>query len=390
MKKKVLFIEDDQELANIYRNKLLLDGFETEVAGDAESGIELLRQFQPDAVLLDPILTKKPGVEIIRRIRQEPGRGLLPILVLTNSHLTRMARDVRDAGATQCLSRTDCTPSAIVRTLRGIFESGNAGLPDPTGPASPQSGNRSPADETEAEFQTGLRKELQRRWPGTLAWMRAILQGTFRVSGENLRALHITQLFRPLHSLASNASIAGLRQVAQMASALEALLAELHDKPRSIHTSTLRTAGAAIDFLGLLCKAGSLAEEREFVALVVDDEPTSRGAVTYALEKAKMKPVPVPDPFRALQMLAGRSFDLIFLDANMRNVNGYELCGRLRALPACKNTPVVFVTNLDDLESRIDTALSGGNDFIAKPFLFIELTVKARVLAGRAHLMRDT
>jgi DNA-binding response OmpR family regulator len=45
---------------------------------------------------------------------------------------------------------------------------------------------------------------------------------------------------------------------------------------------------------------------------------------------------------------------------------------------------VVFVTGLNDLESRANSTMSGGNDFIAKPFLFIELTVKALV-----HLMRS-
>jgi hypothetical protein len=47
MKKKVLFIEDDQMFANIYRNKLVLDGFEVEIASDGEAGLELLRQFKP-------------------------------------------------------------------------------------------------------------------------------------------------------------------------------------------------------------------------------------------------------------------------------------------------------------------------------------------------------
>jgi DNA-binding response OmpR family regulator len=50
-----------------------------------------------------------------------------------------------------------------------------------------------------------------------------------------------------------------------------------------------------------------------------------------------------------------------------------------------KNTPVVFVTGLTDFESRANSTMSGGNDFIAKPFLFIELAVKALlyILRGR-------
>jgi DNA-binding response OmpR family regulator len=62
------------------------------------------------------------------------------------------------------------------------------------------------------------------------------------------------------------------------------------------------------------------------------------------------------------------------------------LCSRLRTLPSYAKTPVVFVTGLNDLESRANSTMSGGNDFIAKPFLFIELTVKALIHVLRSRL----
>jgi DNA-binding response OmpR family regulator len=61
----------------------------------------------------------------------------------------------------------------------------------------------------------------------------------------------------------------------------------------------------------------------------------------------------------------------------MPGMTGFELCTKLRALPQHKKTPVLFVTCMTDLESRAKSSLSGGNEFIAKPFLLIELTVKA-------------
>ncbi|HVV74142.1 MAG TPA: response regulator, partial [Verrucomicrobiae bacterium] len=120
--------------------------------------------------------------------------------------------------------------------------------------------------------------------------------------------------------------------------------------------------------------------------LVVDDEAISRRAVTYALEKAKLKAVSVEDPQVAYQLLSEKPFDLIFLDVDMPGMNGFELCAKLRSLPAHKKTPVVFVTGLNDLESRANSMVSGGNDFIAKPFLFIELAVKALVFVMRRRL----
>ena len=53
-------------------------------------------------------------------------------------------------------------------------------------------------------------------------------------------------------------------------------------------------------------------------------------------------------------------------------------------MPQHKKTPVVFVTSLNDFDSRTSSTMAGGNDFIGKPFLFIELTVKALI-----HVMRN-
>ena len=119
---------------------------------------------------------------------------------------------------------------------------------------------------------------------------------------------------------------------------------------------------------------------------MVDDEAISRRAITHALEKAKLGSVNVEDPNLAYKMLSEQSFDLVFLDVDMPGMNGFELCTKLRALPAHKKTPVVFVTSLNDLESRASSMMSGGNDFIGKPFLFIELAVKSLVYVLRGKL----
>jgi sigma-B regulation protein RsbU (phosphoserine phosphatase) len=122
----------------------------------------------------------------------------------------------------------------------------------------------------------------------------------------------------------------------------------------------------------------------------VDDEAISRRAVTFALEKARLKSVSVEDPNQAFKMITENRFDLVFLDVDMPGMNGFELCAKLRALPAYKQTPVIFVTSLNDFESRANSTMSGGNDFIAKPFLFIELAVKAlvHVLKSRVDAKR--
>ncbi|MEK7706998.1 MAG: response regulator, partial [Verrucomicrobiota bacterium] len=243
--------------------------------------------------------------------------------------------------------------------------------------------------DSDAEFQADLCKSFLESLPATLATLRLLLQSLVKAESEMVRLKQIHELYRRIHALTGNAGIAGMFLISQMADALEALLKELYEKPKNINASTLRTLAIAVDFLGFLFDHGTDANKQEASPaniLVVDDEAISRRAVTYALEKARLKSISVEDPNAAYQLLLDRKFDLVFLDVDMPGMNGFELCTKLRALTPYKNTPVVFVTSLNDFESRASSMMSGGNDFIAKPFLFIELAVKALVYVLRGKL----
>jgi PleD family two-component response regulator len=166
-------------------------------------------------------------------------------------------------------------------------------------------------------------------------------------------------------------------------------LKELYEKSQNINPSTLRTVASAVDFLDVLFHRGKPLEnwnKPPLKILVVDDELFSRRAVTLALEKTKLPSQAVENPLEALKLLSENSYNLIFLDADMPGMNGFELCAKLRTLPSHKKTPVVFVTGLNDFATRANSTMVGANDFITKPFLFIELAVKALVHILRSRL----
>jgi DNA-binding response OmpR family regulator/HPt (histidine-containing phosphotransfer) domain-containing protein len=407
--KKVLIIEDDQIVANIYRNKLSVEGFSVEVALDGESGLATMRTFRPDALLLDLMLPKVTGVELMKQMRAETDFAQTPIIVFSNTYLSNMVQDAWKAGATKCLSKASCTPKHVIEALRSTLGMPNPGATAvtpstatatssaaktrPTAPAPVVVSNPPPqkvnVGDADAEFQATLRKEFIDSLPPTLSALRANLQALVKADNEMARLKQVHELYRRVHSMTGNAGVAGMMLIAQMSDATEALLKELYEKPKNINPSTLRTVASAVDFLGLLFERGTLPDRQEIPPtniLVVDDEAISRRAVTYALEKAKLKSVSVEDPLVAYQMLTENRFDLVFLDVDMPNMNGFELCSRLRSLPSHKTTPVVFVTSLNDFESRANSTMSGGNDFIAKPFLFIELAVKALIHVFKAKI----
>ena len=390
--KKILIIEDDQIVANIYRNKLVVDGYQAEVTLDGEGGLKLLHTFRPDAVVLDLMLPKMSGVDVIREIRSEKDFSRLPIIVFSNTYLTNLVQDAWKAGASKCVSKINCPPKELLRMVRQIVS--------PTGDRPPGRASDTPArampevapelssGEADAAFQAELRKTFVASLPATLVALRGGLQSLIKAAGEVAQLKHIHELYCRVHSVNGNAGISGLTQIAHLAAALEALLKELYEQPKNINASTLRTVAAAVDFLGFLFERGTRQDRQDMPAasiLVVDDEALSRRAIIYALEKAQLQSVAVEDPSAAIQLLSDRAFDLIFLDVNMPNMTGYELCTKLRNLPLHKRTPVVFVTVLSDFDNRASSTMAGGNDFIAKPFLFIELTVKAliHVLRGK-------
>lgn len=383
---KILIIEDDQIVANIYRNKFALEGFQAETALDGDIGLELLHSFRPDAVLLDLVLPRVTGLEVMRKLRAQKDFEQLPVIVFSNTYLSHMVQEAWKAGATKCLSKASCTPKQVIEAVLSTLKPNGTAVANHKGQASAARTPTSANSEADEAFQAELRQDFINSLPTVLGSLRTVLQGLIKAENEAGRVKQIQELFRRAHSLSSNAGIAGVNQIAQMGDAFEALLKELFEKPKNINASTMRTVAATVDFLGILAERASLPEKRLPAAdvLVVDDEAISRRAIVYALEKANLKSTAVEDPLEALKLLSLKRFDLIFLDVDMPKMNGFELCSKLRTQSINARTPVVFVTGLTDLESRANSTMSGGNDFIAKPFLFIELTVKAL-----SHLFRS-
>jgi DNA-binding response OmpR family regulator len=394
---KILIIEDDQVVANIYRSRFCSEGFQVEVANDGDAGLKMIQEMRPDAVVLDLMLPKLSGVDLLKQIRAQPAFEQSPIIVFSNTYLTTMVQEAWKAGATKCLSKASCSPKHLVGVVRTTLVKRPAEEPPPE--AAKSDPQEQPVDcprvqpaEAAVDSPEALRASFFGNSPAVVGVLRGHLQACFKVGSENARVRHLDEMYRQVHGLTGTAGILGLTRIAHLCDALEALLKELCRKPGTINASTLRTIATAVDFLGVLFDSGPEDESQDFSPaniLVVDDEAISRRAITYALEKARLKAVSVESPQLAYDLLCQNTFDLIFLDVDMPEINGYELCAKLRTLPAYKNTPVVFVTVLNDFETRANSMMSGGNDFIAKPFLFIELAVKALVYVLRTRMQAE-
>lgn len=121
MTKRIVLIEDNQMLLSVYRAKLTAEGFQVETAADGEHGLNLAMTAKPDLVLLDLMLPKVDGVEILKRIRTSGEIARVPVIVLSNSFTNDRLQEVWAAGATQVLVKASLTPKQLAETVRGVL-----------------------------------------------------------------------------------------------------------------------------------------------------------------------------------------------------------------------------------------------------------------------------
>ncbi len=113
------------------------------------------------------------------------------------------------------------------------------------------------------------------------------------------------------------------------------------------------------------------------VVLIVDDTPTNLAVISDALSDAGLETAVATSGERALKQIERRSPDLILLDIMMPGMDGFELCRRLKADPRYSEIPIIFMTALADVNSKLRGFQLGAVDYITKPFQ--EQEVQARV-----------
>ncbi|HLX94252.1 MAG TPA: response regulator, partial [Verrucomicrobiae bacterium] len=217
--KKVLIIEDDQVIANIYRNKFAIEGYSAEVAYDGESGLKDMRTFKPDIILLDLVLPRMSGVDFIINVRSEADFARVPIIVFSNTYLSNMIQEAWKAGANKCLSKTNCTPKDVLDIVRQTIGGGGA-VPEvaakPGKPGKPAAAAKPDFSNIEGDtkFLSELRQAFIDSQPANLAALRAGLQNLIKANSETIQLKDIHELYRRSHALAGNAGLAGFMHVA--------------------------------------------------------------------------------------------------------------------------------------------------------------------------------
>ncbi len=116
--------------------------------------------------------------------------------------------------------------------------------------------------------------------------------------------------------------------------------------------------------------------------LIIEDEPNLLSLICKGLTENHHEVSGAPDGTTALEMINASAFDVIVMDVMLPDINGIEICRRLR--DSGNFTPVLLLTALGSTENVVAGLNAGADDYMAKPFKFLELEARINALARRA------
>lgn len=118
MKNKILIIEDDMFLLKLYSDKLKREGFEVQKSLTGEEGLNKILADRPDLIILDLVLSRKSGFEILSEIKLNPKTKNIPVIILTNLAQKSDINRGLELGAVDYLVKTDFSVTQLPKIIK--------------------------------------------------------------------------------------------------------------------------------------------------------------------------------------------------------------------------------------------------------------------------------
>lgn len=121
-KKSLLIIEDEKSLADLFKKIFTENDYLVEIAGNGEDGLEMLNQFKPDAIILDLVLPKMSGFEILKVIRSASSTYSIPVVIVTNLSGEENVSLGRELGANEYIVKSHTRLFDIFKKVDSIIK----------------------------------------------------------------------------------------------------------------------------------------------------------------------------------------------------------------------------------------------------------------------------
>lgn len=120
--RRLLLVEDDPLIANIYQRKFTQDGYMVIHAKDGQAALDELSEETPDLVILDIMLPVVSGLDVLQEIRSDPARKELPVIVFSNAYQSKLIDKAWATGATSVLMKGSTNPLQLSRIVGELLE----------------------------------------------------------------------------------------------------------------------------------------------------------------------------------------------------------------------------------------------------------------------------
>ncbi len=117
-KKKILLVEDDEALANVYKSRLEMEGFEVNHVGDGENALSEAVKYKPDLIVLDVMMPKINGFDVLDILRQTPETANIRVVMLTALSQAKDKERAEQLGADDYLVKSQVVISDVVDRIK--------------------------------------------------------------------------------------------------------------------------------------------------------------------------------------------------------------------------------------------------------------------------------
>ena len=116
--KKIIIIEDEEVLLELLQKKLIQEGYQVDAARDGQEGLKKIKEDKPDLILLDIVMPKMGGFEVIKQVNQDEGLKNIPIIIISNSGQPVELDRAKELGVRDWLIKTDFDPEEVVTKVK--------------------------------------------------------------------------------------------------------------------------------------------------------------------------------------------------------------------------------------------------------------------------------
>lgn len=119
--KRIVIVEDEKSIRDLYQYKLKISGYDVRSTSDGESGLELIREFMPDLILLDLMMPVMNGEDMLEKLREFDWAKDIRVIVLTNISKDEAPAKLRFLGVDRYVVKAHHTPQQIVDFVKTVL-----------------------------------------------------------------------------------------------------------------------------------------------------------------------------------------------------------------------------------------------------------------------------